>query len=362
MLLQSQSNALPCTIASRTPAVDCSPTVADTALPSLEAALDQPIMTGYLQPRLAQLLQLHNTTVVGAYLIDCEPGRRALVRYEVSAPERDATTVVFGKIYSQPDQLRRVDQVMEVLWRETFCNHRTCGIPQPLGTLPELSMHLCLPAEGKFLDMVLTGNGAGRAIQRTAYWLGALHSHPLYLTKRFDLANELNNLVNWATLVGERYPETAEVAQELLGSAHRQASRLSLANETLIHKDFHYRHVLVGRGVKVIDFDKVRLGDPSFDLAHFCANLHLLAYRKRGTPRHFHAFERRFLHTYARRIGQSWSSFARANQQAYHFFYVYSCIKLAHQLALGLGHSPAPVGDERCRQVQMMLKQGAKQA
>ena len=49
----------------------------------------------------------------------------------------------------------------------------------------------------------------------------------------------------------------------------------------------------------MIDFDEMRLGDPNFDLAHFCANLHLLAYRLNNSPFHFNALQSAFLRGYA---------------------------------------------------------------
>jgi hypothetical protein len=324
---------------------------------ALDVALDPQLMNTYLRPRLPWLAQGDGMTVVRCTLLDCKPGKRALVRYEITAPPQRANMVVFGKIYCDLAQLMRVDQVMETLWC-ALPTRGGCGTPQPLGVVPELAMHLYVPAAGQFLDTLLAGQQATQAMQWTAGWLAALHRQPLPLTKRFDLANELENLAAWAALVGQAYPESAALAHQLLGYMQRQAPSLALATTMPIHKDFHYRHVLVGQGVKVIDFDEVRLGDPTFDLAHFCANLHLLAYRQQGAPDHFRTLERRFLRTYAQRSGQSWTAFVQAHREQLRFFYRYTCIKLARQLALGFGPSPAPTGDQRRRQVQMILEQG----
>ena len=62
---------------------------------------------------------------------------------------------------------------------------------------------------------------------------------------------------------------------------------MAFETQSPIHKDFHYGHIVVDGGLKVIDFDEMRLGDPNFDLAHFCANLHLLAYRLNNSPFQF---------------------------------------------------------------------------
>jgi aminoglycoside phosphotransferase (APT) family kinase protein len=172
--------------------------------------------------------------------------------------------------------------------------------------------------------------------------------------KQFQLAGELTNLAAWAALVSQTYPELATLAQQSLDYLQQQAPGLPLATQTPIHKDFHYRHVLVGHGVKVIDFDELRLGDPNFDLAHFCANLRLLSYRQHGSPYHLRNLEQQFLDAYARYTG--WTLTHHLAQFTY--FYVYTCLKLARQLCLGFGPSPIPGGNERQRQVQMILSQG----
>ncbi|MEZ4712549.1 MAG: phosphotransferase [Caldilineaceae bacterium] len=338
--------------------------VSDPALPMLAQALDNEIMTDYLRHRLPLLARARNMRVINSQLLDHKAGKRALIRYELSTPRQNAKLVIFGKIYGQVEQLMRVDQVMDALWYDVYSDDKICGIPQPLGIIPELSMHLYQPADGEFLDAVLAGAEGARAMHRTARWLGTLHGHALSLTKRFDLANELKNLADWATLVGETYPEMAGMALELLTYLQQQAQTIELETATPIHKDFHYRHVLVDDmndgGVNVIDFDEMRLGDPNFDLAHFCANLHLLAYRQGGTPHHLRPLEERFLHAYAHHVGQSWPDFASANQERFCFFYVYSCIKIARQLCLGFGPTPAPVGEDQRRQVRMILEQGRR--
>ena len=358
--LTSQPKAIPVIISQ--PTSGQRHMVTDPALPMLGDALDNQTMTQHLRPRLPMLAQARNMSVINSQVLDHKAGKRALIRYELSTPQQSTNLVIFGKIYSQLDQLMRVDQVMEALWYDIYNTDKTCGIPQPLGVISALSMHLYRPADGDFLDTVLNGPAGARAMHGAARWLGTLHNHTLALTKRFDLANELKNLAAWTTLVGQTYPELAAPAHQLLACLQRQAQTITLDATTPIHKDFHYRHVLVnqlnGLGVNVIDFDEMRLGDPNFDLAHFCANLHLLAYRQQRTPHHLRWLERRFLHSYANHMGQSWSAISRSNEERFCFFYIYSCIKIARQLCLGFGPSPAPADGERRNQVQMILEQG----
>lgn len=328
-------------------------------LPTLDRALDDRAMAGYLQPLLTPLLGHERPLLVLDHeLLDYKPSKRGLLSYRVAARGDRTSTTVFGKIYADLNQLNRVAQVMQRLWTDCFAGDPHCGIPQPVGVIPELAMLLYLPAEGQFLDEVLTDTRAAYAMDVTARWLASLHHSSLQTVKYFNLTGEVANLATWATLVGKTYPELADLAQQAQHYLEAQAQQLPPLQQRPIHKDFHYRHVLVEHGVKVIDFDEVRLGDPNFDLAHFCANLHLLAYRRRGTPHGLHALEQRFLEAYARQTGWSLRATPAGNRAKFVYFYLYTCLKIARQLCLGVGPGPVPTGDERRRQAQMILRQG----
>ena len=328
-------------------------------LPTLDRALDDRAMAGYLQPLLMPLLgHKRPLTVIDYELLDYKPSKRGLLAYHVAARGDRTSTTVFGKIYADPSQLSRVAQVMQQLWTECFAADPHCGMPQPIGVIPELAMLLYLPAEGQFLDEVLHGERAAYAMDVTARWLAGLHRSSLQTVKHFNLTSEVANLATWATLVGQTYPDLAPLARQAQHYLAAQAPLLPPLLQAPIHKDFHYRHVLVERGVKVIDFDEMRLGDPNFDLAHFCANLHLLAYRRQGTPHGLHALEQRFLEAYARQTGWSLREAPAGNRAKFVYFYLYTCLKIARQLCLGVGPGPVPTGEERRRQAQMILQQG----
>lgn len=331
----------------------------NVGLPALDTALDSAAMTAYFQAYTVPGAHPGRPLlVVDHELLDYKPSQRGLIRYELATEAGRATTTVFGKLFADATQLARVDQVLHWLWDDVFASDPHCSTPQPLGVIPELTMLLYVPAEGQFLDEVLTGERALYAMDLTARWLSTLHRSThrssIRIAKKFDLANELMNLAAWAALVGQRYPDLAGLAQRALHYLQQHAPELTLATQTPIHKDFHYRHVLVERGVKVIDFDELRLGDPNFDLAHFCANLHLLAYRRHGTPQGLRSLEQRFLAAYARNRGWTQQT-VDANRTNFLYFYVYTCLKLARQLSLGVGPSPVPTGEERREQVEMIL-------
>jgi hypothetical protein len=95
----------------------------------------------------------------------------------------------------------------------------------------------------------------------------------------------------------------------------------------------------------------MRLGDANFDLAHFCAYLTLLVYRKSRSLEAYSDLESAFLGAYAERTG--W-----VPDERFIYFYVYSCLKIASQLCAGSGLHPRPRGQERRDQVRCILKQG----
>jgi hypothetical protein len=95
----------------------------------------------------------------------------------------------------------------------------------------------------------------------------------------------------------------------------------------------------------------MRLGDPNFDLAHFCANLHLLAYRTSELPYSFSALQRAFLNAYAAQT--HWVA-----DERFVYFYAYTCLKIAKQLCTLRGLRPRPEGEEQHRQVALIIEQG----
>jgi aminoglycoside phosphotransferase (APT) family kinase protein len=101
----------------------------------------------------------------------------------------------------------------------------------------------------------------------------------------------------------------------------------------------------------VIDFDEVRLGDPNFDVAHFCAYLTLLGCRITAMAQVIDGLRDHFLTAYAARAG--WQMDGR-----FPAFYAYTCLKIAWQLCTGTGVAPRPQAQERRRQAAAMLAQG----
>jgi aminoglycoside phosphotransferase (APT) family kinase protein len=327
-----------------------------TGLPILQAALNVELMTARLTTLLRPLAASGPPPVITyARLLAYKQGNRGAIRYELGGTDEDGVSAL-GKLYPQAEQAARVHLILTGLWGEVFRDADGLGVPRPLGHVPELSMLVYVPVAGQSLDDVLAVDPVAgeRAVAQTAAWLASLHRARLDLDRRFQPATEMVNLEAWAALVGRTWPDQAISATRIAAGLRESASRLRLRADTPIHKDFHYKHVIVEGGLRVIDFDEVRLGDPAYDVAHFSAHLRLLACRTAGDAGALAGLERTFLDAYTDAGGQSSTALAAPVS----WFGAYTCLKIAKQLCTTRGVRPRPDGDEQHRQVQAMLAQG----
>jgi hypothetical protein len=334
-----------------------------TGLPILQVALNVKQMTARLAPLLGALGNGNGDhpapAVSYARLLAYKQGNRGAIRYDVTgigAAAADGTEpdALLGKLYPQASQAQRVDAILRGLWDDAFAASPGLGMPRPVGCLPELSMLVYVPVQGMSLDEVLAGDdraAALHALERAAAWLAVLHRARLLLDRRFSLDTEVVNLQAWAALVARSWPAHGAAAARLSDDLQASAPALELRAAAPIHKDFHYKHVLVGDGLRVIDFDEVRLGDPTYDVAHFCAHLRLLAWRLHRDPDALRELEAAFLAAYAAGAGQPAAA-------PFSWFAAYTCLKIAKQLCTTRGVRPRPDGEEQRRQVGTMLAQG----
>jgi Phosphotransferase enzyme family len=318
-------------------------------LPLLQTVLDVDVMRASLG-ETSPTADGGGFVVSSARLIDCKKGHRGVIAYELERPPGGERFRVLGKHFGDPVQAKRVREIHLSLWSHVFRGATRLGVPEPFGWLPDLSLVLYLPVKGGYLDRAILA-GRDDALRQAAQWLARLHESRLRLDRRLDLGNELVNVGKWADLVGAAYPEEALAAARISKHLRDRANTIQLEPTTPIHKDFHYRHVVVGQRLAVLDFDEMRQGDPSFDLAHFCTYLYLLCIRQ-GWPRsRFRTLERTFLDAYTRRSG-----WVRDDRFAY--FAAYTCLKIARQLCLNVGVPPRPTGAERRRQLRAILEHG----
>jgi hypothetical protein len=325
----------------------------DGARARLPEVFDARATVGALEPLLRDLEVPAGASIGSATVLDGKPGERVLLRYDVVAgPARRRCATVFGKVYADPTAAARVHETMCQLW-EAFagCDQPTT-VPRPLALLPELGMVVYLPAPGTPLDTLLDAAEAPAALRLAGAWLGHLHAARLPLGRHFLLATELMNASTWGTLVAAAVPEVAGHVTDLCLRLRDRSKEVALEEATPIHKDFHPGHVIVNGSVAVVDFDETRLGDPAFDVAHFCAYLHLVALR-RGLAARQAELEGAFLEAYAERSG--WRADGR-----FPFFRAYTAVKIAKQLATDRGLRPYPCGDDRARQLCAVLDEGTR--
>ena len=285
--------------------------------------------------------------VTRADLIWRKPDHRWTIRYTLAGDGDE----ILGKMYRDAGSGRWVHEIMRWLWDYAASGSPELGVPRPLGWIPELSMLVYLPVGGRVLGDAILDERAATYMDLAAAWLSALHRSGLPLDRAFDVGNELANLRAWSSIVGDRYPDEAAAADRISRRLSERSSELGAESGRPIHKDFHYQHVFVTDRASVIDFDEFRLGDPNFDLAHFCAYLTLLGCRLPAMADVLGRHRDRFLVAYSRQAG--WHMDGR-----FPVFYAYSCLKIARQLCAGTGVLPRPHADEQRRQTSAMLAAG----
>src|SRR5213592_760233 len=315
---------------------------------SVRAALDVEGMTGSLRPLLGPFGDGGAAPVVTrADLVWHKPEHRWTIRYTLDG-DGDA---LLGKMYRDTARGRRVHEIMRWLWDQAASGTPELGVPRPLGWIPELSMLVYRPAPGRVLGDTIFDERAAAYMDMAAAWLAALHRSRLPLDKAFDVGTELATLRAWSSAVAERDPDRAGAADHISRRLSELSSELGAEAGRPIHKDFHHQHVFVAERASVIDFDEVRLGDPHFDLAHFCAYLTLLRSRFPPMSATLDRLRDEFLTSYGRHAG--WEI-----DERFAAFYAYSCLKIAWQLSTGIGLVPRPQGEEQRRQTALMLEEG----
>ena len=303
--------------------------------------LDVADMTARLRPLLDRPGPRRGPDVIRAELVWEKPGERWTIRYTLAGgvPE------VIGKMFKDPARGRRSHETMQWLWDHEF------GVPHPLGWIPQLSMLAYLPVPGRPIRDWLFDDRAAADMDLAAAWLAALHRSSLPLDRSFDVANELKNIREWAALVGERHPDHVRAAQRVSMRLAELAPELGAETGRPIHKDFHHEHVFVADRAHVIDLDEARLGDPTFDVAHFCAYLRLLGCCVPAMALTLGRRRDEFIAAYRRR---SECDLGRR----YDAFYAYTCLKIAKQLCTHRGVAPRPQAEEEYRQTAAMLREG----
>lgn len=282
------------------------------------------------------------TRLVSVELVERKEGR-ALLRYRLDTPTEPV--LVMAKLYSDEAQAARVFLTMRLLNQEVFATTTVLTVPEPIGWDPELAMVLYRPVKGVSLDRVVHPEERLQGTRAAARWLSVLHGSRVELDRRLDVAHETVNAARWAEVADHWLGPASPGATHLARRLGVVGARLSVRNDVPIHKDFHHHHTLlgpalVGPTIGVIDLDEARLGDPTFDLAHFCANLCLLS-SPSPTDTHVRArVQQAFLDEYTSRTG--WQA-----DERFAFFSALTSLKMAKQLATGRGPAARAAAGQR---------------
>jgi phosphotransferase family enzyme len=315
-------------------------------LHALRTAVDTDTMSRRLAPFLGDG---SDSRVIAARIVTCVPEKRAVIAYEMSAKDRAGTTLI-GKLYAEADRARRLYAVLEQLHALSAAG-RECRVARPIAFMPELGMAVHEAVHGRTLDR-LDGEKRRKGVIAAALWLSALHKSGIALERRLDMASEMRKLNGWAHVVTHHHPSLGSRTAQLLRELDSLARHIDVATGVPVHEDFHYQHVLVDKGrVVVIDLDEMRAGDPAFDVAHFGANLRLLAIREGVSAEAARRLDMAFLDAYA--------SCAPYEPDARHrFFHGYTCLKIARQLVSRRGPTPVPIAAELSRQLELIIEEG----
>ncbi|MHA3834780.1 phosphotransferase [Terrabacter sp. AAH1] len=253
------------------------------------AITDPRSMTALLREQL-RAGGLEGGRIVAAETLRLAPGRRVVVRYRV-AGGADGPVEVIAKAYAEHGRAVMAHENL-VLFDRLRDPAVRCGTQRPIGVHPHLGIVLCRSAPGQPVtaspggprrtpaaaavprhDSPLADDDVVIAAGHLGRWLRSVHAAGTGAARRLDVVHEVANCSLWAERVGRVDARLLAPARELADLLEAHAERLPTVGDSLIHKDLHLGHVLVGEGgrVTVIDLDEARMGDPALDVAHLCA-------------------------------------------------------------------------------------------
>jgi aminoglycoside phosphotransferase (APT) family kinase protein len=313
------------------------------------ARLDERELTGLIR-LLPERVTQGRPTVVAAQVIAQAPGRRTVVRCELTdGDSRGSTTRVILKEYADTGKAARAYHNLMGLARGPFACAAGLHVPASFGWLPAHGIVAYREVVGETLDGVLPAGRARAAAGGAARWLAVLHGSDVTLPHRLDLPHHIADTRLWVDVIARSAAELACPARRLADRLASVATALDWRDDVPTHFDFYPGHVLTGpTGVTVLDLDEARMGDPVFDVAHFCVYLELLGLAGSANWR---GMRREFLDRYTALMG--WRLDRR-----FDVFGAYAWLKVAKQLAC-CGGPWRPTGAGRLAGLRGALGRGA---
>lgn len=320
-----------------------------SAKPLSLAHLDDRELTGLIRLLPPEGVGQRRPTVVAAQVLAQAPGRRTVVRCELADGDGQGSAMsVILKAYADAGKAARAYHNLVGLARGPFAHTTGLHVPASLGWLPEHGIVAYREAAGEPLDRVLPARRARAAAGAVAQWLAALHGSDVLLPHRLDLAHHIADTRLWADVVAGVGAEFAHPARHLADRLAGAAKALGGHDDVPTHFDLHPGHVLTGpTGVTVLDVDEARMGDPVFDVAHFCVYLELIGLAGSAD---WPGMRREFLDRYTALTG-------KGLDRRFNVFAAYAWLKVAKQLA---GSGPwRPTDAARIASLRRALRRGA---
>lgn len=211
---------------------------------------------------------------------------------------------VFAKFYRPDDEgAPQIYEKLKALRAAGFGPGERYQVAEPLDVVPEYGMLLTKGAEGPAVSDFIGGDRdalVSGAVE-SARWLARLHSSPVRIGKPRSLAasSELLSVARRLAKVMTRSPGHLKTADGMIRRMEVMAEET--VDGLLVQGHGQYRpiHVFVGGpAVTVIDMDRSRPYDPSYDVVEFLVRLRKSVLKREGSVEPADAPTRAFLEAY----------------------------------------------------------------
>jgi hypothetical protein len=281
----------------------------DAALPNLGPAL----MPDVVERALADRLHIAGTSgpprVGGIRVIAYKPGRRCLIEYDVRLRADDGSNVslaLLGKMRVNRYGNSGFRQ-LRALWDAGFGSDTADGIsvPEPICTVPALSLWLQRKVEGDVASKILTRTPPAPFAARIARAVQKLHTCGVQPEKRHTMDDELRILDGTLPCVADDHPELARRISRLLGACGRLGGLVPERVPCGSHRDFYADQVLLTDDRMVlIDFDLFCEGDPGLDIGNFIGHVAEQSLREHGNAGALGALEQALEEAFVAEAGE----------------------------------------------------------
>lgn len=211
---------------------------------------------------------------------------------------------VFAKFYHPGDvNAPLIYEKLKALRANGFGRGRRYQVVEPLDFIPEYGMLLTKGADGPAVADYIgeDWNALLSGVVESARWLARLHSSPVRIGTPRSLAasSELLSVARRLAKVMTRSPGHLKTADGMIREMEKMAEET--VDGVLVQGHGQYRpiHVFVGgSAVTVIDMDRSRPYDPSYDVVEFLVRLRKSVLNHAGSAEPADASTRAFLETY----------------------------------------------------------------